>query len=89
MQKTFELFIGSNNNTGRLERSKLEKVLAKRHDGFTIYAARGYWRGSAENTAGVLVHDEPKRIMDTIAELKDALQQEAIAFHEVPALSFA
>lgn len=87
--KTIELFVGSNNTTKRLERRKLESVLAKRHTGFTIYDARGYWLGEAEKTAGVLVHDMPDAIMATIKDIKRELEQDAVAFHEVPALQFA
>lgn len=86
--KTLELFIGSNNKTHKVERDKLESVLAKHHEGFTIQPAVGYWQGSREDSVTVIVSDNKDTILSTIKELKYALKQDAIAYHEVSPLEF-
>lgn len=88
MQKTLELFIGSNNKTGKVERALLESTLAKYHTGFTIQPAVGYWEGAREDSVTVIVSDNFDTIINTIQRLKQVLKQDAIAYHEVAALRF-
>jgi hypothetical protein len=88
MQKTLELFIGSNNKTGKVDRQLLEEVLSKYHEGFTIQPAVGYWQGTREDSVVVTVSDDFDRIIDTIRRLKQVLKQDAIAYHEVTPLEF-
>ena len=88
MQKTIELFIGSNNQTHRVERDKLEQVLAKYHEGFTIQPAVGYWQGAREDSVTVIISDDFDAIINTIQRLKQVLKQDAIAYHEVARLEF-
>jgi len=66
MQKTLELFIGSNNTTHKVERAKLEEVLSKYHEGFTIQPAVGYWQGAREDSVTVIISDNFDSIIATI-----------------------
>lgn len=88
MQKTFELFIGSNNKTGKVERELLIQTLAKYHEGFTVQPATGYWQGTREESVTVIIADTPDSIIETIKKLKYILKQDAIAYHEVAPLEF-
>jgi len=88
MKKTIELFIGSNNKTHKVERDKLEKVLGKYHEGFTVQPAVGYWQGVREDSVTVVISDEFDTILETIKKLKYELKQDAIAYHEVTPLEF-
>lgn len=88
MNKTVELFIGSNNKTHKVERNLLEATLAKYHEGFTIQPAVGYWQGAREDSVIVTVSDDFSTILETIKRLKYVLKQDAIAYHEVTPLEF-
>jgi hypothetical protein len=88
MQKTVELFIGSNNKTHKVERALLETTLAKYHEGFTIQPAVGYWQGAREDAVTVVISDNLDTIIETIKKLKYVLKQDAIAYHEVAELEF-
>jgi hypothetical protein len=88
MRKTIELFIGSNNTTHKVERDKLEQVLSKYHEGFTIQPAVGYWLGAREDSVTVIISDDFDAIINTIQRLKQVLKQDAIAYHEVTPLEF-
>lgn len=88
MHKTLELFIGSNNQTGKVETAKLEAVLNQYHQGFTIQPATGYWMGTREDSVVVTISDDFDTIIATINQLKDVLEQDAIAYHEVTPLEF-
>lgn len=88
MNKTLELFIGSNNKTGKVDRQLLESTLSKYHEGFTIQPAVGYWMGAREDSVVVTVSDDFETIIQTIQRLKQVLKQDAIAYHEVTPLEF-
>ena len=88
MNKTLELFIGSNNRTGKVEREKLETVLSKYHEGFTIQPAVGYWNGQREQSVSVIISDSFDKILETVKKLKYELKQESIAYHEIGNLEF-
>lgn len=88
MQKTLELFIGSNNTTHKVERDKLEATLSKYHEGFTIQPAVGYWQGAREDSVVVTISGDFDTILSTIQRLKQVLKQDAIAYHEVTPLEF-
>ena len=88
MTKTLELFIGSNNKTGKVDRELLEATLAKYHEGYTIQPSVGYWHGTREQSVIVTISDDFSTIINTIQRLKQVLKQEAIAYHEVTPLEF-
>jgi hypothetical protein len=86
---TFQLYIGSNNKTHQLELVKIRRIIAERHQGFTLYRATGYWIGKPEATAVVVIDDAKSKVLETIAILKAELSQDAIAYQQAAALKFA
>lgn len=85
---TLELFIGSNNTTHVVEVDKLKQILNKYHKGWTMQNALGSWLGTEEDSVIVTISDGMSNIMQTITELKQELQQDAIAYREVTPLEF-
>lgn len=88
MDKTYNLFIGANNETGIVERDTVELVLNKYHDGYTITNATGYWQGSREDSLVVTVVSKPNILKRILFELKGSLKQDAIGYQEVNELKF-
>lgn len=79
---TIKAFIGSNNKTKKLEVDKIISTVNANHEAFTLdYPGIGYWRGEAEETAVLYLSDERQKVMNTLNELKEVLDQEAIAYH--------
>ena len=89
MTETYMLFVGSDNDTGELDMPRIEKIMGKRHAGFTTWRASGHWQGGAEDTAVILVNDAPGAVAETIAALKSELRQDAIGVQAMPAMSYA
>lgn len=87
--QTFTLYIGSNNATGLLELDRINAMLAPRHQGYTIYTATGHWLGTEEDTAVIIIHDEPAKVHATIDALKTELEQDAIGWQQSPVMQFA
>jgi hypothetical protein len=85
---TYTIYIGSDNRTHRLERTKIERILARRHDGFTVSEAVGYWKGLRERTAVVSLAGERLAVLASIADLKAELEQDAIAYQRAPEMRF-
>ena len=78
---TIKAFIGSNNETKELEIDKIASTLSKNHEAFTLqYPVFGYWKGETEQTAILYLSDERSKVMNTLNELKEVLDQEAIAY---------
>lgn len=78
---TIKAFIGSNNNTKELEVDKIISTVNANHEAFTLdYPVIGYWRSEAEQTAVLYLSDERSKVMNTLNELKEVLDQEAIAY---------
>lgn len=84
-----QLFIGSNNKTKRLEIDKIEQVVNKRHEAFTLHKAVGYWQGEKEHSAVVTIEGDSETILETIKDLKASLRQDAIGYTELPELKLA
>lgn len=87
--KTYRLYIGSNNTTHKLESAKIDAILSQFFTGYTMYHAKGVWRGARENTAIIEANAPKTLVMRAIARLKHDLKQEAIGYQVMPALSFA
>lgn len=68
--------------------SKIRRIVGQRHTGFTVYPVTGYWHGESEQTAIVLINDNSNKVKQTIEVLKQALQQEAIAYQVAPKMQF-
>lgn len=80
-QITIKAFIGSDNRTKKLEVDKIISIVNANHEAFTLdYPVIGYWRGEAEETAVLYLSDERQKVMNTLNELKEVLDQEAIAY---------
>ena len=78
---TISAYIGSNNKTKQLEIDKIVKIANKNHDEFTLdYPKLGYWKGESEDTAVLLLSDDKQKILATLEELKEVLEQDAIAY---------
>lgn len=87
--QTFQLYVGANNTTKRLELAKIRRIVGARHNGFTVYPVTGYWHGQSEQTAIVIINDNTNKIKQTIEILKNALSQDAIGYQVVPNMQFA
>lgn len=67
--------------TKKLEVDKIISIVNANHEAFTLdYPVVGYWRGEAEETAVLYLSDERQKVMNTLSELKEVLDQEAIAY---------
>lgn len=78
---TIKAFIGSDNKTKKLDTDKIISIVNTKHEAFTLqYPVIGYWRGEAEQTAVLYLSDERSKVLNTLNELKEALNQEAIAY---------
>jgi len=79
MKKVF-FYIGSNNKTKVLEVEKIEDIIGKYFDGFTVFEVVGYWKGNKERTLKVeVITEEGATVITRIAkELKKELDQESI-----------
>lgn len=83
MLKTYELYIGSNNKTGKLEIAKLNEITIRHYRYATISAnLMGIWKGGNEKSAMVLVKSSPDELDKFIIDIKRELQQESVAFRE-------
>lgn len=88
--KAYNLYIGANNETGKLELDKLRATLDKWYKGYTIVHAVGAWEGQREPS--VIVTIQPSHgytvLVARMQELKRELKQEAIGVQEAPELRF-
>lgn len=86
MDKYF-IYIGSNNDTHKLETKRSIDIVSKYFEGFTAYEVIGYWKGSKEKTLKVEIVGEDSSssviITKMCKELKEALHQEAIMLEKV------
>lgn len=79
----YTLYIGSNNETGVLEKNKAIEIIANYYKGFSCYEVDGYWQGKAEKALKVEIITEntesENNFIDKLCkELKDELQQDSI-----------
>lgn len=85
----FRLYIGSNNNTHKLESKKAIKIVSKHFEGLTAIPVNGYWQGKAEKSLIIEVETENKtEVLKTANELKTELHQMAIGLSESQAMQF-
>jgi hypothetical protein len=89
MMESVMLYVGADNETGVIDLERLGKVLASRHEGFTMWPAEGSWQGTPEPCAVILVSDEHDQIMGTCDQIKTELRQEAVGWQHVPAMQYA
>lgn len=73
------LYIGSNNKTGKLEMRKAFKIISKYSDGFTADRKTGYWKGKEEPSLKVEIDRlSPKKANKLAKELAKELGQDKI-----------
>jgi len=87
--KTYQLFVGSNNATGKLETDRIIKTTSKAFQGFTLSRSVGYWQGKPEKSAIVTIAGARRSQVDALAaNLKKVLQQDAVMVMESGAARF-
>lgn len=87
--QTWTIYIGSNNETKKLELDRIREIVAKRHEGMTLYTATGIWLGTLEDTAVLVIHDQVTKLIRTVSDLKIELDQDAIGYQVSPTMQFA
>lgn len=86
--ETYNIFIGWNNKTHTLEVDKIERILNKYHEGYTIYFANGCWQGKKEKSCVVVLTDTKAKILNSLTMLKKELHQEAIGYQQTARMEF-
>ena len=76
VEKTYKLYVGHNNETEeKYEESRIASLVGKFFDGFSIYACRGYYKGTPEESykIEIITHDENKvdKLKNYLAEILD------------------
>lgn len=85
----FQLYVGSDNETGQIDRAAIERAAGQKFPGFTLIDALGYWQGKSEKSLIVQIETLDRKAVIALAlELKKDLRQEAIGLQELPSLSF-
>lgn len=84
MQKYY-IYIGSNNETKKLEVSHSCQIISEYFDGFTAYEVIGYWKGQKEKTLKVEIvsDDMPAKVSKLCKQLAIELKQDAIMLEQV------
>ena len=79
--RLYRLYIGSNNETGKLEQAKIQEIASRHFDGWTLYNALGAWKGQLEHSAILEIATEHSdEIVSLANELKEKLSQQSIMF---------
>ena len=82
-QKLFRIFVGSNNETKKLDRKAIEKTTSIYFDGFTLLQSVGFWKSEKEKTAIVeVLTDDAEKIKTLCNRLKLDLNQQSILMQE-------
>ncbi len=86
MFNKINIYIGSNNETHKLEKAKAIEVISEYFDGFTAYEVIGYWKGIKEKTLKVEIAVDSTAdttIIQVCKQLKELLHQEAIMVEKI------
>lgn len=87
--RTFNLYIGANNRTGKLELHQIKNILNKNHQGYTLNSAvSGFWQGQIERSCIVTIADSAEAVNKTVQLLKYTLKQQSIGVQEVNPIEF-
>jgi len=85
----YKIYVGSNNETKKLEDKKAIAIASKHFEGFTCQNASGFWKGTAEKTLIIEIEtDDKKKVIELAEELKTALFQEAVAVAKIGKMQF-
>lgn len=84
MKKAY-FYIGSNNETKRLEKQKILDTVSSFFEGFTASEVTGYWHGTREKTLKVEVVTEESDVLlvQCAKKLRVELKQEAVMLEVV------
>ena len=79
----FKLYIGSNNQTKKLEKKRAVDITSTYFDGFSVSQILGFWQGKAEKTLLIEIETLEKSKVVTLAkDLAAQLKQQAIGVVE-------
>jgi hypothetical protein len=87
----FILYIGSDNETGKVNRHTIKKILTRLHPGFTLHATGdGYWKENEKwlHEKAVVAEVTTTQIEETIDILKKELKQKSIGVRETSPILF-
>lgn len=85
----YRLYVGSNNETKRLEKSKIISISAMYFEGFTASEAVGYWQGKPEKSLVIEIETGKLAKVKTLAkELRVKLNQQAVGLATVGKMQF-
>jgi hypothetical protein len=85
---TYNVYVGSDNTTGKLDIQRIQSVLVRMHEGYTIQRATGSWRGTVEESAIVTISDKTDKVIETVKLLKTELSQESVGYQQVPDIQY-
>lgn len=84
----YEIYVGSNNETGELEILKIRQITARFYDGATFSPVSGLRKGKLEKTVKIEVVSNKSVLKEFVSTLKTELEQEEIGIREISPLKF-
>ncbi|MFA5696327.1 MAG: hypothetical protein WC917_02625 [Bacilli bacterium] len=79
----YKLYIGSNNQTKKLEKKRAVDITSSYFEGFSVSQILGYWKGKAEKTLLIEIETiEKNKVLQLSKTLAQQLQQQAIGVIE-------
>jgi len=85
----YNIYIGSNNKTKRLELGKIKSITGLYFDGFTLIPCTGYYKGNQESSVIVQIQTTKRTLINSlINNLKIQLKQESIGLQQTNQLIF-
>jgi len=85
----YNLYIGANNTTGKVEKEKAIKLISKTFEGLTLTNASGYWQGKPEKSIVISIETEKKELVLKVAkELTIELKQDAVGVAKIGKMDF-
>lgn len=79
----FKLYIGSNNQTKKLEKKRAVDITSSYFEGFSVSQILGFWKGKAEKTLLIEIETlEKSKIIELSKKLARELKQQAIGVIE-------
>lgn len=85
---TYNVYVGSDNTTGKVDIAHIQGIVLRMHHGATIHRATGIWRGTVEESVIVTIYDETDKVIETVKTLKEELSQESVGYQQVNDIQF-
>ena len=60
-QNSYEVYVGQNNETKKIEKTKIKNITSSFYDGATFTLVEGMWKGEIEKSMKVDVLSDPKK----------------------------